>query len=183
MKTFNFLLLTFLFITSCQNSTGETSEDTTPIQIGSALMDGTSQMTPILVGETSNQAIWLEYIQAHNDRDLDKIAEINAEDWEGYTADGSVLKGNASHIETLDNWFKTAAPKWEVKWMIANAAKNKDGVLEQWLTTGNDYTDIDAEGNPTFEYNVHDILFVNGKIKKINVYKRAKEVEGAEFSY
>ena len=44
------------------------------------MMEGTSEMTPILVGETSNQAVWLEYIQAHNDRDLDKIAEINADD-------------------------------------------------------------------------------------------------------
>ncbi len=59
--------------------------------IGSALMEGTSMMTPIIPGEVSNQAIWIDYIQAHNDRDLTKIAEINAEDWEGYTADGRLL--------------------------------------------------------------------------------------------
>lgn len=178
-----FSSFTFLFLVSCQNNSEETSAVQAPTEIGSALMEGTSEMTPILVGETSNQAVWLEYIQAHNDRDLDKIAEINADDWEGYTADGSVLKGTDAHIETLDNWFKTASPKWEVKWMIANAAKNKDGVIEQWLTTGNDYTDVDPDGNPIFEYNVHDILFVDGKIKKINVYKRAQPVESAEFSY
>ena len=114
---------------------------------------------------------------------MDKIAEINAEDWEGYTADGSVVKGNNAHIEVLDNWFKSADPKWEVKWMVANAAKNKDGLLEQWLTTGNDYTDADTDGNEIFEHNVHDVLFVDGKIKKINVYKRAKAQESAEFSY
>ena len=67
--------------------------------------------------------------------------------------------------------------------MIANAAKNKEGVIEQWLTTGNDYTDVDAEENPIFEHNVHDVLFVNGKIKKINVYKRAKAEESGDFSY
>ena len=94
-----------------------------------------------------------------------------------------MVKGTKAHIEILDNWFKTANPKWEVKWMIANAAKNKDGEIEQWLTTGNDYTDIDSDGNEVFEYNVHDVLFEKGKIKKINVYKRAKETESAEFSY
>jgi hypothetical protein len=178
-----FLSFTCLLLTSCQNNSEETSTTKAPTEIGSAMMEGTSEMTPILVGETSNQAVWLEYIQAHNDRDLDKIAEINADDWEGYTADGSVLKGTAAHIETLDNWFKTASPKWQVKWMIANAAKNKDGVIEQWLTTGNDYTDVDSDGSPIFEYNIHDILFVDGKIKKINVYKRAQPIESAEFSY
>ena len=94
----------------------------------------------------------------------------------------SVVKGNEAHIEILDNWFKNANPKWEVKWMIANAAKNKDGVIEQWLTTGNEYTDVE-NGNEIFEYNVHDILFENGKIKRINVYKRAKAQEEADFSY
>ena len=27
--------------------------------------------------------------------------------------------------EILDNWFKTAKPRWEVRWMIANAGENK----------------------------------------------------------
>jgi hypothetical protein len=67
--------------------------------------------------------------------------------------------------------------------MIANAAKNNEGVVEQWLTTGNDYSDVDENGNEIFEHNVHDIMFVDGKIKKINVYSRAKAQESAEFSY
>ena len=36
--------------------------------------------------------------------------------------------------------------------MIANAAKNKEGIIEQWLTTGNEYTDVDENGNEIFEY-------------------------------
>ena len=67
--------------------------------------------------------------------------------------------------------------------MIANAAENEDGVVVQWLTTGNDYTDTDENGNEIFEHNVHDIQFVDGKIKRINVYSRAKAQESAEFSY
>jgi hypothetical protein len=60
---------------------------------------------------------------------------------------------------------------------------NKDGVVEQWLTTGNDYTDLDDNGNEIMEHNVHDIQFVDGKIKQINVYKRAKAQEDMGFSY
>tara|TARA_B100001063_G_scaffold48298_1_gene42137 strand:- start:168 stop:722 length:555 start_codon:yes stop_codon:yes gene_type:complete len=184
MKKIYSIILILIVTTGCQNTqVSKSSEKGLPIEIGSAMMDGTDMMTPIIVGEVSNQDTWLDYINAHNEKNLDRIAEINAADWEGYTADGSVVKGSEAHIEILDNWFKSANPKWEVKWMIANAAKNKEGVIEQWLTTGNDYSDVDADGNEIFEHNVHDILFVNGKIKKINVYKRAKAEEEMEFSY
>ena len=180
-KNIAFIMFVLLLTSCTQNQ--KTNEDKPNLEIGSALMDGTTEMTPIVAGETSNQEIWLKYIQAHNDKNLDIIAEINADDWEGYTADGSVVKGNEAHIGILDNWFKNADPKWEVKWMIANAAVNKDGITEQWLTTGNEYTDVDENGNEIFEHNVHDILFKDGKIKKINVYKRAKAQEEADFSY
>ena len=59
--------------------------------------------------------------------------------------------------------------------MIANSVKNEDGEIEQWLTTGNDYYDVDADGNEIFEYNVHDVQFKDGKIVRVNVYSRAKE--------
>ena len=184
MKKIYPLILILIFANACQNNQeSNSSKKDSVVEIGSAMMDGTNMMTPIILGEVSNQAIWLDYINAHNEKNLDRIAEINAADWEGYTADGSVVKGSEAHIEILDNWFKSANPKWEVKWMIANAAKNKEGVIEQWLTTGNDYSDLDADGNEIFEHNVHDILFVNGKIKKINVYKRAKAKEEMDFSY
>ena len=183
-NNFAYIMLVMLLI-GCTNNQPQNSTESLDLKIGSAIMDGTTEMTPIIAGETSNQEIWLKYIQAHNDKNLDIIAEINAEDWEGYTADGSVVKGNAAHIEILDNWFNNANAntKWEVKWMIANAAKNKEGIIEQWLTTGNEYTDVDENGDEIFEHNVHDILFKNGKIKKINVYKRAKSQENEEFSY
>ena len=93
------------------------------------------------------------------------------------------MKGSDNHIEILDNWFKTAKPRWEVKWMIANKGENEIGDMEQWLTTGNDYYDVDNNGNEIFEYNVHDVQFKDGKIIKINVYKRAKEQDSKEFSY
>ena len=123
-NNFAYILLIMLLI-GCANNQQQNSNDNSNLEIGSALMDGTTEMTPIIVGETSNQDIWIKYIQAHNDKNLDIISEINAEDWEGYTADGSVVKGNKAHIEILDNWFKNANPKWEVKWMIAMLQKIK----------------------------------------------------------
>ncbi len=67
--------------------------------------------------------------------------------------------------------------------MIANAAENEEGVMTQWLTTGNDYSDVDVNGNEVFEHNIHDIQFIDGKIKEIRVYKRSKAQDSLDFSY
>ena len=51
----------------------------------------------------------------------------------------------------------------------ANAANNEEGILTQWLTTGNDYSDVDENGNEIFEHNVHDIRFKDGKIVELKI--------------
>ena len=66
------LLITILscFIFSCENNT-------TDLVIGSTLGNN-GESSEIVVGDTSNQQVWIDYIDAHNERDLDKIAEIFA---------------------------------------------------------------------------------------------------------
>ena len=182
MKNILYFMIASIIISSCNTTNESIKENENPLEIGSVKMDN-GQINAVIGGEINNQKIWLEYIKAHNNKNLEKIAEINADDWIGYTADGSVVKGNDAHIEILRNWFESANPKWEVKWMIANAANNEEGILTQWLTTGNDYSDVDENGNEIFEHNVHDIRFKDGKIKEIRVYKRAKPEESSDFSY
>ncbi len=91
----------------------EGGDDKQALVIGTVYSDeGTPY--PLVAGDTGLQQIWVDYIKAHNDRDLEKIAEINAEDWTGYPPDGIAIKGNAAHIEWLEAWFKTSDnPKWK----------------------------------------------------------------------
>ena len=177
MKNIYLLTILSMFLISCNMHTQKQMENTNePTVIGSAMMaDGT--INPIIGGDVNLEQIWIDYVAAHNDRDLDKIAEINTDDWEGYTPDGTVIKGNEAHIIFLDNWFKTSNPKWKISWMVANASNNEQGKLTQWLTTGNDYTDTDEDGNEVLEHHIHDIEFDNGKIKKVNVYSRTSVQE------
>ena len=140
--------------------------------IGTAYTDS-GKVNSLYAGNTDQQQIWKDYIQAHNDRDLDKIGAINASDWIGYPASGEVIKGNNAHIEFLDNWFKSSEnPTWEINWMIANRAENDEGVMEHWLTTGNERTYIDADGNKAIEHEVIDVQFLEEKIKRVYVYSR-----------
>ena len=145
--------------------------------IGSYITDK-GNVNPIYAGDTSRQQIWIDYIDAHNDRNLEVIAEINTADWAGYREDGSLIDVSDAHIAFLDDWFKSAQnPKWVVRWMIANGAKNDDGVMENWLTTGNDFTFVDENGQEVTQHHVHDVQFIGRKIKLINVYSRPAPAE------
>ena len=163
MKKNLIIIVLALFIFSCEN---------TPVVIGTTLgAEGTS--SDIIAGNTDHVQIWVDYIDAHNERNLDKIAEINSEEWVGYAPDGNVIRGNEAHIEFLDEWFKSPEnPKWTVKWMIANKGEDDEGVMQEFLTTGNDITFTDEEGNEVVENHIHDVMFNNGKIKTIYVYSK-----------
>ena len=177
MKT-SLIAALYIFISvTAQAAHHEAGEMKSADVIGTVFSDdGTPNQ--LLAGNTDKQQIWVDYIQAHNDRDLEKIAEINADDWEGYVPDGSVIKGNDAHIEWLRDWFATSdSPNWRVKWMIANDGVNAEGTTETWLTTGNDITFNDADGNEVTEHHVHDVRFVGSKIRRVNVYSRLPSKE------
>ena len=172
MKTSLVAALSIFISVAAQAGHHEAEEMKSAAVIGTVFSDdGTANK--LLEGNAGKQQIWVNYIQAHNDRDLDGIATVNADDWEGYLPDGGVIKGNTTHIEFLKDWFSSSEnPKWKVMWMIANDGATNGGATETWLTTGNDITFNDADGNQATEHHVHDIQFVGDKIKRINVYSR-----------
>ena len=163
MKKNLIITILTLFIFSCEN---------TPAVIGTTL-GSEGKSSDIIAGNTDHVQIWVDYIDAHNERNLDKISEINSEEWVGYPPNGNVIRGNEAHIEFLDKWFKSPAnPRWTVKWMIANKGEDDEGVMQEFLTTGNDITFIDEEGNEVVENHIHDVMFNDGKIKTIYVYSK-----------
>ena len=52
---------------------------------------GDGNTKPLYGGNQANLAIWSDYIQAHNDRDFDKIAAMNAPNFKGVAAHGEVI--------------------------------------------------------------------------------------------
>ena len=173
MKNYFLTALSLLLLTTItQAGHHEAGEAKAEPIIGTVFSDD-GAANPLVAGDTALQQIWVDYIQAHNDRDLEKIAAINAEDWAGYLPDGNIVKGNAAHIEFLDAWFNSSDnPSWEVKWMVTNSGSSNGEAVEHWLTTGNDITFTDAEGNEVKENHVHDVQFAGNQIKRINVYSR-----------
>ena len=85
--------------------------------------DGSSK--PLQAGNSANGQIWLDYIAAHNARDFEKIASMNAEGFRGIAATGEVVEGSAAHTTFLQNWVASDNPRWQVWWVIANDGENK----------------------------------------------------------
>ena len=180
MKRQIVLMICVLLLVGCTNTTTDTKGAAEPIEIGSGLEQGATEMTPVLAGDMSNQDVWKKFVQAANDENLEIMTELEAEDIEIYGSDGSVMKGSKNHIDYCREWFKASDPNWQIRLMIANAGKNKDGNLDQWLTTSADYTDTDEDGKEVLEQHMYDVNFENGKIKKIVAYTKKKSVETPE---
>jgi hypothetical protein len=125
-------------------------------------MDG--EFKPLYAGSSSNMKIWQDWIQAHNDRDFDKIAEINGDDFNVYLPNGQKIIGTAAHRELLEGWIAEANTTWQIFWMIPNDGVNADGVMEEWLSTGNMLTMTDADGNVSREFHQVDMKMKNGKL-------------------
>ena len=49
--------------------------------------------------------MWVDYIQAHNDRDFEKIAAMNADNFKGVAPTGEVVRGSEAHRAFLQNWI------------------------------------------------------------------------------
>ena len=91
MKKLFTLLFAGFVLAACndvQNSNEKvsTKEDLKPTVIGSAYMEDRS-VNPITGGDLNTEQVWLDYVQANNDKNLEKIAELNHPEWEGFLPD------------------------------------------------------------------------------------------------
>ena len=136
--------------------------------IGTQFFDDGSSKS-LRAGDTASVQIWVDYIQAHNDRDFDKIVAMNADDFKGIAASGEVVEGSAAQTAFLEEWIAAESPQWQVWWVIANDGENAEGKMEQWLATGNVVTTTDPDGAERRTYETVDVLLEGGKIKLLNV--------------
>ena len=159
---------------SCQAPKEKQSEQSSePTVIGYEFNDEGEKLK-IIAGNSAMTDIYLEYIQAHNDRDLSKISEIDMDSIVVRAANGALINGSDSHTEQLDIWFNANNPSWKVNFMVANTVQANDGKNQTWLTTGVDVVQS-IDGNSVTSHHIVDVNFVDGKVKELIVYDRSSE--------
>ena len=163
MKIHVLVALSIILFSSVVAHAGHHEAEEKPTVVGMGF-SGDGESKPLYSGSMSNMKIWQEWIQAHNDRDFDKIADLNSDDFNVYLPDGQRIIGSAAHRELLEGWIAHANTTWEVLWIIPNDAVNADGVMEEWLVTGNMLTMTDADGNISLEYHQVEMKIKDGKL-------------------
>ena len=148
----------------------EKSESAKKTIIGYEILDG--ERLDIVAGKSSNVDIWVEYVEAHNKRDLETIDSMNADDFEGRAANGIIVKGPEAHAAFLKEWFATSNPSWKYNFAIANDVTQTDGTVQHWVTSSYTVTDI-INGKEVVSDDLFDVRIENNKILKISVASRA----------
>ena len=126
----------------------------------------------LIAGPLTTVSVWEDYVQAHNNKDLDAIASLNAEDIKIWGPGGEFIEGSDNHIAFLNDWFTANNPVWKSNYFIANEVIVKDGENRQWVTSGHDVTQT-LDSIKVTSAQVHDGLIVDGKVKMFYVYERA----------
>ena len=138
--------------------------------IGYELSDNGERLD-IIAGDPSLVKIWVDYVEAHNQRDLEAIDKTNAEDLVGKAPNGVIVNGSDEHAAFLKNWFETSNPSWEFVYAMANDVPQPDGEIHHWVTSSYKVTDI-IDGTEVVARESFDVRIENNKIKEIIVASR-----------
>jgi hypothetical protein len=125
----------------------------------------------IVAGDPSLVKIWVDYVEAHNQRDLETIDKTNADDMVGKAPNGVIVNGSAEHVAFLKNWFETSNPSWEFVYAMANDVPQADGSIHHWVTSSYKVTDT-IDGKEVVARESFDVRIENNKIKEIIVASR-----------
>ena len=165
-----FLLLSFAVGLVACNETQTPNEESQSI-IGYDISEEGEQRE-LIAGPVATINVWEDYIEAHNKKDLEAIASLNAPDIKVWGPRGGLIEGSAAHKAFLAEWFEANNPIWKSNYFIANEVIVKDGENRQWVTSGHDVT-LTIDSNEVTVSQVHDALIVDGKVKMFYVYERA----------
>ena len=146
-----------------------------PTVIGYEFSDAGEKQN-LIAGDIAIIDTYMEFIQAHNDRDIDKIMDMVQDSILIKTQDAQELKGKLIHRQVLEEWFPESNPIWTVRWMATNTVEVKDGENRHWLTTGIEIIETLDEKERKREQ-ILDVNFVGKMIKEVSIYERSKPLE------
>ena len=164
----NSVIVLMMLILSPVTQAGDHEVEAHHTPVGVQIFDD-GRAVLLVAGSQTNVPLWQAYIQAHNDRDFEEIAAMNAEDFEAIVPTGERIIRSAAQAEFLKAWIAESNPVWRVMNVVANDGENAEWKIEEWLSTGQMISSTDAGGNPMAEYHSIDVKPEAGRIKQVYV--------------
>ena len=123
-------------------------------------------------GDLAGVKIVEDFVKAHNERDTATIRSLAAtENFKLYGSNGMLSEGSDNHLKAIAPWFINNNPKWKLNFCISNSYTNKDGKVQQWVTSGGVLTQT-VEGKEVKLNQYYDVRIVNGKIQLMYIADR-----------
>ena len=157
------LLFTFLFFASCNAPAENLKKKAGYLKSGDTKYD-------LYLGENSAVVIWDQYLDAHNNQDLEAIKALESEDLKIWGPEGQVVEGKDAHSEFLDAWFKSNNPKWDTYFSIPIKV-DSDDQPGTWITSGHTLT-LTIDGTEITTNDIADVYIEDGLIKMFYIYSR-----------
>lgn len=120
-----------------------------------------------VVGSDETTDVWMKYIDAHNNGDVEAIMAMESDSIQIMGPDGSQIKGKEAHAAMLKVWFETANPQWQVYW--AMPYKGVTGGAE-WIIAGHNTTST-VDGVRTTVLDMIDGKIQDGLVELFYVYQ------------
>jgi len=158
---------------SCNNSAVERMVDKMQPEPVVLEQEGAGFFTPqpeekFVVASDDVTDVWMKYIDAHNNGDVEAIMAMESDSIYIVGPDGAVIKGKEAHAAFLKVWFETANPKWNVYW--AMPYKGVTGG-EEWIIAGHNTTST-VDGVKTSVLDMIDANIKDGMVQKFWVYQQ-----------
>lgn len=178
------LLFTLSFLASCNNTAiqkvaSSLSPDAEIVEVEvntpAGYLSTANGKTDAYDGDPSNLELWDQYIDAHNNKDLDVIREMNADStqqfggFKVYDAFGDLVNGVDSHIERLSVWFEAENPQWNT---FFSYTMKVDGQVGEWVISGHRLKTT-VDGEEKMRIDLADAYIEDGKIGAFWIYTRA----------
>ena len=171
MKNRVFLIVWVVLFASFAAQAGHHEAAKEQVSIGMGLsMDAESKL--VYAGSASLITIWQEWIEAHNDRDFDRIAAKNSDKFRVMPSNGQRIVGSDERRALLEGWIAGSNTTWEIWWMTSNKTDNANCETEKWLSSCNMLTMTDARGMVSREFHQVDMQVFDGKLTSALISSR-----------
>lgn len=117
--------------------------------------------------------IYSQWIQAHNDKDIEKVLSFETDSITILLADGNVIKGSEEHAEALSNYFESN-PNWNLYWALPYVGVNNG---EEWIIAGQNVTSTNSDGEETVTQIMIDAQFIDGRLNYIIAYDKELQTQ------
>jgi hypothetical protein len=129
MKKIIISILTITILSNCtqQDISNNNLEEKTPVRTaGFSNIWDYNASGGFMIGNQESVDLLNEYIKFHNERNYEKIRELNYDSIQISGPNGESINGSDEHIAILKEWFKNANTTWKPIWGTSIKNVNDD---------------------------------------------------------